>query len=128
MTIKSITKVRFGWVVEIIRNGEVVRRFECRDLTEARRCEQGLTRKPSPSRLHSSPDYSTPAFDTTVFQKDEIMITKRQLDIAYKAGLEAGITDYESEVRQGSRNLNPFKNGSDESQHFMMGYIDGFTK
>jgi hypothetical protein len=39
MTIKSITKVRFGWVVEIIRNGEVVRRFECRDLTEARRCE-----------------------------------------------------------------------------------------
>ena len=51
-----------------------------------------------------------------------------QLDIAYKAGLEAGITDYQSEVREGSWNLNPFKHGSDESLHFSMGYIDGFIK
>ena len=51
-----------------------------------------------------------------------------QLDIAYKAGLEAGITDYQSEVRQGQRVSNPFKLGSDLYQHFIMGYIDGFIK
>ncbi len=39
MTTKKITKAEFGWIVEIVRDGEVVRRFECRDLTEARRCE-----------------------------------------------------------------------------------------
>jgi len=55
------------------------------------------------------------------------MITTTQ-DIAYKAGLEAGITDYQSEVREGSWNLNPFKHGSDLSMNFSMGYIDGFIK
>ena len=57
-------------------------------------------------------------------------LTKKgsNMNIAYKAGLEAGITDYQSEVRQGSSNLNPFKHGSDESLHFSMGYIDGFIK
>ena len=37
--IKRTTKVQFGWIVEIVRAGEIVRRFECRDLAEARRCE-----------------------------------------------------------------------------------------
>jgi len=37
---KRVTKLEFGWICEILnRAGEVVRRFECRDLTEARRCE-----------------------------------------------------------------------------------------
>ena len=36
---KKIIKAKFGFTVEIIRNGEVVRRFECATLTEARRCE-----------------------------------------------------------------------------------------
>ena len=36
---KRITKAEFGWICEIIRKGEVVRTFECRNLTEARRCE-----------------------------------------------------------------------------------------
>ena len=40
MTTKKITKAEFGWIVEIVRDGKVVRRFECRDLAEARRCEQ----------------------------------------------------------------------------------------
>jgi hypothetical protein len=39
MTTKKITKAKFGWTCEIIREGEVVRRFECATLTEARRCE-----------------------------------------------------------------------------------------
>jgi len=56
------------------------------------------------------------------------MNTTEKQDIAYKAGLEAGTTDYQSEVRQGSWNLNPFERGSDESLHFSMGYIDGFIK
>ena len=38
---KRVTKLEFGWLCEILnREGEVVRSFECRDLTEARRCEQ----------------------------------------------------------------------------------------
>jgi len=56
------------------------------------------------------------------------METTKIQDIAYKAGLEAGVTDYQSEVRKGSSNLNPFKVGSDLSIHFSMGYIDGFIK
>ena len=36
---KRIIKAQFCVTVEIIRNGEVVRRFECATLTEARRCE-----------------------------------------------------------------------------------------
>ena len=57
---KRVTKLEFGWICEILnRAGEVVRRFECRDLTEARRCEQGETRKSGPSRQHS-PVYSKP--------------------------------------------------------------------
>ena len=36
---KRVTKTEFGWICEIIRKGEVVRRFECATLTEARRCE-----------------------------------------------------------------------------------------
>ena len=36
---KRITKEKFGWLCEIIRKGEVVRRYECKDLTEARMCE-----------------------------------------------------------------------------------------
>jgi|TARA_Y100000310_G_scaffold11745_1_gene12243 hypothetical protein len=39
MTIKTITKAEFGFTVEIIRNGEIVRRFECATMEEARRCE-----------------------------------------------------------------------------------------
>ena len=38
---KRITKAEFGWICEIIREGEVVRRFECATMEEARRCEQG---------------------------------------------------------------------------------------
>ena len=53
MTTKKITKAEFGFTVEIIRNGEVVRRFECATMEEARRCEQGITHKPGPSRQHS---------------------------------------------------------------------------
>jgi len=56
------------------------------------------------------------------------MKTTEKQDIAYKAGLEAGITDYQSEVRQGCSALNPFERGSDESLHFSMGYIDGFIE
>jgi len=56
------------------------------------------------------------------------MKTTEKQDIAYKAGLEAGITDYQSEVRQSCSVLNPFERGSDESLHFSMGYIDGFIK
>ena len=37
--IKRTTKVQFGWIVEIVRAGEVVRRFECATIEEARRCE-----------------------------------------------------------------------------------------
>ena len=36
---KRVTKAEFGWICEIIRKGEVVRSFECRNLTEARMCE-----------------------------------------------------------------------------------------
>ena len=36
---KRIIKARFGWIVEIINNGKVVRRFECATMGEARRCE-----------------------------------------------------------------------------------------
>ena len=36
---KRIIKAQFGFTVEIIRNGEVVRRFECATMEEARRCE-----------------------------------------------------------------------------------------
>jgi len=39
MTTKKITKAQFGWIVEIIRAGEIVRRFECATMEEARRCE-----------------------------------------------------------------------------------------
>ena len=56
---KRVTKLAFGWLCEVLRDGEVMRSFECRDLTEARRCEQGITRKSSPSRWHS-PVYSKP--------------------------------------------------------------------
>ncbi len=38
-TIKRTTKIQFGWVVDIIRAGEVVRSFECATLDEAKRCE-----------------------------------------------------------------------------------------
>ena len=37
--IKRITKVQFGGIVEIVRAGEIVRRFECATREEARRCE-----------------------------------------------------------------------------------------
>ena len=37
--VKRITKVQFGWIVEIVRAGEIVRRFECATMKEARRCE-----------------------------------------------------------------------------------------
>jgi L-arabinose isomerase len=37
--IKRTTKVQFGWIVEIVRAGEIVRRFECATMEEARRCE-----------------------------------------------------------------------------------------
>jgi len=36
---KKIIKAKFGFTVEIIRNGAVVRRFECATMEEARRCE-----------------------------------------------------------------------------------------
>ena len=36
---KRTTRVRFGWIVEIVRAGEIVRRFECATMEEARRCE-----------------------------------------------------------------------------------------
>ena len=36
---KRVTKLEFGWLCEIIREGEVVRSFECRNLTEARMTE-----------------------------------------------------------------------------------------
>ena len=36
---KRVTKVQFGWIVEIVRAGEIVRRFECATMEEARRCE-----------------------------------------------------------------------------------------
>tara|TARA_R100001244_G_C5123576_1_gene124067 strand:+ start:276 stop:479 length:204 start_codon:yes stop_codon:yes gene_type:complete len=38
-SIKRTTKVQFGWVVEIVRAGEIVRRFECATLDEVKRCE-----------------------------------------------------------------------------------------
>jgi hypothetical protein len=38
-TIKRTTKVQFGWVVDIVRAGEVVRSFECATLEEAKRCQ-----------------------------------------------------------------------------------------
>ena len=59
--IKRATKTEFGWFCEVLDAGthRVVRTFECATLDEARRCEQGLTRKPSPSRQHS-PVYSKP--------------------------------------------------------------------
>tara|TARA_Y100001951_G_C11135165_1_gene180419 strand:- start:283 stop:453 length:171 start_codon:yes stop_codon:yes gene_type:complete len=38
-SIKRTTKVQFGWIVEIVRAGEIVRRFECATLDEAKRCE-----------------------------------------------------------------------------------------
>jgi len=56
------------------------------------------------------------------------MKTTEKQDIAYKAGLEAGITDYQSEVRQSCSALNPFEAGTDLHSHFIMGYIDGFIK
>ena len=36
---KRITKVQFGWIVEIVRAGEIVRRFECATREETRLCE-----------------------------------------------------------------------------------------
>jgi hypothetical protein len=36
---KRIIKAQFGWIVEIINSGKVVRRFECSTMEEARRCE-----------------------------------------------------------------------------------------
>jgi L-arabinose isomerase len=38
-SIKRTTKVQFGWIVEIVRAGEIVRRFECATLDEVRHCE-----------------------------------------------------------------------------------------
>ena len=38
-TVKRTTKVQFGWVVDIVRAGEVVRSFECATLEEAKRCQ-----------------------------------------------------------------------------------------
>ena len=37
--VKRTTKVQFGWVVDIIAAGEVIRSFECATLEEAKRCE-----------------------------------------------------------------------------------------
>jgi L-arabinose isomerase len=37
--VKRTTKVQFGWVVDIIAAGEVVRSYECATLEEAKRCE-----------------------------------------------------------------------------------------
>ena len=37
--VKRITKVQFGWIVEIVRAGEIVRRFECATMEECKRCE-----------------------------------------------------------------------------------------
>jgi len=37
--IKRTTKVQFGWIVEIVRAGEVVRRFECATMEQVRECE-----------------------------------------------------------------------------------------
>ena len=37
--IKRTTKVQFGWIVEIVRAGEVVRRFECATREQVRECE-----------------------------------------------------------------------------------------
>ena len=37
--VKRITKMQFGWVVEIVRAGEIVRRFECATMEECKKCE-----------------------------------------------------------------------------------------
>ena len=37
--IKRTTKVQFGWIVEIVRAGEIVRRYECATMEEVRQCE-----------------------------------------------------------------------------------------
>ena len=38
-TIKRTTKIQFGWIVEIINAGTIVRRYECATMDEAKRCE-----------------------------------------------------------------------------------------
>ena len=38
-SIKRTTKVQFGWIVEIVRAGEIVRRFECATMEECKICE-----------------------------------------------------------------------------------------
>ena len=40
MTTKKITKAEFGWIVEIVRAGEIVRRFECATKGQIKECEQ----------------------------------------------------------------------------------------
>jgi len=37
--VKRTTKVQFGWIVEIINAGTIVRRYECATMDEAKRCE-----------------------------------------------------------------------------------------
>jgi hypothetical protein len=37
--IKRFTKVQFGWIVEIERAGEIVRRFECATMEQVKECE-----------------------------------------------------------------------------------------
>jgi len=37
--VKRFTKVQFGWIVEIIRAGEIVRRFECATMEQVKECE-----------------------------------------------------------------------------------------
>ena len=34
-----ITKVNFGWIAEVVIEGQVVRRYECATLAEAERVE-----------------------------------------------------------------------------------------
>tara|TARA_Y100001951_G_scaffold69836_1_gene56758 strand:- start:117 stop:293 length:177 start_codon:yes stop_codon:yes gene_type:complete len=36
---KRVTKVQFGWIVEIVRAGEIVRRFECATKGQIKECE-----------------------------------------------------------------------------------------
>ena len=37
--VKRITKMQFGWIVEIVRAGEIVRRFECATMEQVKECE-----------------------------------------------------------------------------------------
>ena len=37
--IKRFTKVQFGWIVEIERAGEIVRRYECATMEQVKECE-----------------------------------------------------------------------------------------